>query len=104
MQATDTKSKYFRSVKGTFQFAAWTIKPNVDKYDLGAIWELNDIKDDEYVRISAADQKVLFGSVVIGKKAVTLRKGRFEVVWSQAFGQDYEVQDLFNHIAYVTAK
>ena len=61
---------------------------------LGAAFQLAGIADGEFVRVSAADQKRIFGRVVLGNRCVRLVQGQFQTVRSTAFGQDAEVISL----------
>lgn len=65
----------------------------IDRYDLAAFVALLDI-EGERVKVSTADQKVLFGRAVFGKKNAifdtTANNGQGEVMvyWSVGFGTD----------------
>lgn len=96
------KSKYFTSVNTAFKFEEWMIAGSDHTvHALGAAFALAGIKDDEFIRISAAQQKTLFGSRLIGNKAISLRNGQFLVFWTSGFGGDFETQRLTEIMANV---
>jgi len=70
------------------------IEDNGGLHALAAAFELANIKDNQCIRISAEQQRRLFGKAVIGKKAIRFINGGFQVVWGTAFGQDWEVNEL----------
>jgi hypothetical protein len=97
------KSDFFRRVNTTFTFAPWMLEAGAGWYGLASAFQLSDIKDDEFVRVSAADQRKLFGRVVFGKQCVRInsRTGAFETIRSVAFGGDFDVQTHYPSHYYV---
>jgi hypothetical protein len=89
------KSECYRNVNTTFTFEPWMIKDS-DKsvHHLGAAFMLAGIKDDEFVRLSYADQKTLWGKPLIGKQAIAIRNGHFIVIRSVSYGSDFDTQYL----------
>jgi hypothetical protein len=100
---TIAKSEYFRDVNTTFTFAPWMLGAGDGWYGLGTAFALAGIEDDINVRVSAADQRKLFGRVVFGKQCVRLssRTGAFETVRSVAFGQDWHTETHYPSHYYV---
>lgn len=88
------KSEYFRRVDTQFQFEDWMIDRGGGAGALAAAFALAEIKDGECIRVSAAQQREIFGKVVFGKKCVRINHGILEVVWSSGFGQDTETNYL----------
>jgi hypothetical protein len=95
--AKNTPSKYFVNAN-IFEFEDWMLDSDGTSHALGAAFALAKIPDDHYIRLNARQQKILWGQAYIGKKAICLRNGRFELLWSSGFGGDFECADLFNHI------
>jgi hypothetical protein len=97
------KSEYFRDVNAMFQFEDWMLGAGDGWYGLASAFQLAGIEDDINVRVSARDQRKLFGRVVFGKQCVRInsRTGAFETVRSQAFGGDFDVQTHYPSHYYV---
>jgi|SRR5215469_1606572 len=89
-----SKSECFRLVTTTFKFDRWMIGKGTGWYGLASAMEFAGIKDGECIRVSADDQRTLFGKVMFGKHAVRINPKTcgFETICSQAFGQDFDVQ------------
>jgi hypothetical protein len=103
MKKQITKSEYFRDVNAMFTFEPWMLGAGDGWYGLSAAFMHAGIEDDMNVRVSAADQRKLFGRVVFGKQCVRLnsRTGAFETVHSVAFGQDWHVETHYPSHYYV---
>jgi hypothetical protein len=95
--AKNTPSKYFNSAN-IFEFEDWMLDPDGTSHALGAAFALAGIPDDRYIKLSARQQKLLWGKAYIGKKTICLTEGQFRLIWSSGFGQDRENADLFNYI------
>ena len=97
MESKIDRHQWFRKVNTTFKFEPWMLaKGNGLEgiHGLGAAFALAGIKDEEFVRLDDQTQKTLFGANIIGKRAVMLRNGEFRVLWTQAYGHDWEDQNI----------
>lgn len=51
---------------------------------------------DQYIRVSAADQRRYFGRIVFGKCAVKVTEGGIvRIIKTKAFGRDFDSFDMF---------
>lgn len=94
----NTPVEYFGNAN-VFEFEDYMIEgTDGSEHALGAAFALAGIPDKHFIRLSARQQRMLWGDDVIGKKAICLRNGRFEIVWSSGFGQDREICDLIDYV------
>jgi len=92
-----SKSEYFRDVNTSFEFAAWMIGRGDGWYGLASAFQLAGIEDGMNVRVSAGDQRKLFGRVIFGKQCVRInaRTGVFQTMRSVSFGGDFDVTEHY---------
>lgn len=60
------------------------------KYDVASIVAINELENDEYIKISAAKQREIFGFVICGRKSINFdstNQGTVRVAkWSDGSG------------------
>lgn len=69
----------------------------ITKYDVATIAALNDLDGDDYQKLTAAQQRDLFGANVLGRKSVNFEsdgQGIVRIHSSACFGTDGNVTRL----------
>jgi hypothetical protein len=69
----------------------------LSKYDIAAIAAMNGLEGDDYHKLTAAEQRELFGFVVFGRKSVNFEsdgQGTVHIASTACFGTDGNVTRL----------
>ncbi len=69
----------------------------ITKYDVAAIAAMNDLEGDDYHKLTAAQQRELFGANILGRKSVNFEsdgQGTVRIASTACFGTDSNVTRL----------